>query len=561
MTETREPKPSQPNTTSSTAAAGDLWPHILELVKQQVNLDAYAGWLDDTRQRSGPVNGALHVCVPNSLAKAWLENQVGAQISQAMQSLGCPIPVVFEVVPPPSPAVAVRSGCPPIPKAAWHKWIRQYRDAVSPCVESSDNFHYAGFLMAAGAGFGKLIYTKMGERIFPNLYIAIVGRSGRGKGGATHYPLRLIHETSPVVTPMYSVDSAEGLLSFIERKIGTDERRRQSTLVIQLDELRSLIEKSSMKGLGGIIPLLCRGYDSPDELENNTKTSFLSVRPPCISVYASTTFSALNDLHPKDVEGGLGNRFMWVPGVRKTVPIPDPPEPDPVLWSSLVARMKEAFAFWMERKQSRIGFSPEARKMYDAYYHKMFFRSPDDLLIETLSDRHRMHVRKTALIFAGLDMSEFILPDHMDAAIEFTEFLYDSLEYVFRGYNLSSYAKEEQRIVETVLSQPDQQIFRRELQRRFRIDGETFQRRLRAVAGYPDDANWDGPLRQSTSGRGRVLVAVNIIGQEEAKGVPESDAKSGRNYGTSQQGRSPAAARGEPGKYTEVEKRATRSGD
>lgn len=544
-------------------ASGPLWPRVLELVKLQPNSDAYAAWLNDTRQRDGPVNGALHVNVPNALAKAWLENQMAVPIAQAMQSLGCTVPVVFELsAPSPAPpAPAARSGCPAIPKAAWHKWIRQYRDAISPCVESSDNFHYAGFLMAAGAGLGKLIYTKMGERIFPNLYIAIVGRSGRGKGGATHYPLRLIHETSPVVTPMYSVDSAEGLLSFIERKIGTDERRRQSTLVIQLDELRSLIEKSSMKGLGGIIPLLCRGYDSPDELENNTKTSFLSVRPPCISVYASTTFSALNDLHPKDVEGGLGNRFMWVPGVRKTVPIPDPPEPDPVLWTSLVARMKEAFAFWMERKQTRIGFSPEARKMYDAYYHKMFFRAPDDLLIETLSDRHRMHVRKTALIFAGLDMSDFILPDHMDAAIEFTEFLYESLEYVFRGYNLSSYAKEEQRIVETVLGQAGQQIFRRDLQRRFRIDGETFQRRLRAVAGYPDDVNWDGPLRQTTAGRGRVMVSVNVISQEESRGVPESESRSGRSYGTHQPDRSPAAARGEPGKYSEVEKRATRSGE
>src|SRR5439155_975726 len=128
--------------------------------------------------------------------------------------------VYDEPAPPPAPrrkpAPAPRTACPEIPPGAWHKWIKQYREAVGPCSESSDNFHYAGFLMAAGAGLGKLIYAKMVKPIFPNLYIAIVGRSGRGKGDAMHFPSQLIQQTSPVVTPMYSVDPAEGLLTFIQ---------------------------------------------------------------------------------------------------------------------------------------------------------------------------------------------------------------------------------------------------------------------------------------------------------------------------------------------------------
>ena len=51
----------------------------------------------------------------------------------------------------------------------------------------------------------------------------------------------------------------------------------------------------------------------------------------------------------------MGNRFMWVPGQRKHVPIPDPPEPDPALWDPLAARLRESFNYWLERKQTRTG--------------------------------------------------------------------------------------------------------------------------------------------------------------------------------------------------------------
>ena len=188
-----------------------------------------------------------------------------------------------------------------------------------------------------------------------------------------------------------------------------------------------------------------------------------------------------------------------------------PPEPDPALWDPLAARLRESFNYWLERKQTQIHLSPEAKRKNDSYYVKLFHREASEPMIQTLSDRHRVHVRKAALIFAALDMVNEIKAEHFSAAIEYTEFLCDALTYTFRGYNLSTWAKDEHKIVEAVLNAPEQRIFRRDLQRRFRMDGESFQRRVKAVAGYPDDPSWDGPLRQTTIGNGRVLISNNEV--------------------------------------------------
>jgi hypothetical protein len=502
-----------------------VWKSILTYVQSRINSQSYQTWLRPSRQ-SSQTNGppVLFVEVPNSDFASWIPENYGPLIREALSSLELPFTDVRYIVPskpapPPPPAPVLSEAlrvqqrkCPVIPAAAWYQWVKRYRDAVARTSEASDNFHYAGFLIAAGAALGRTVYTVMQRPIFPNLYLATIGVSGyAGKSGAMYYPLQLVKHSAPRVTLMHSIDSAEGLIKFMADKIAQDAKRKQSTILLTLDEMRWLIDKAGMKGLGGaMLAVLNKAYDSPSRLETNPKHGAAGIDdPPCLAIYGASTAEDFERFEASDMHAGLGRRFMYVPGERKSTPVPEPPPPDPELWADLKSRIKSAVEFWHDRGLTEIVRSAESAKIYSDWYRRWFARKHPDDLISVLDAGSRVHFRKVELIFAALDQSLTVEAEHSAAALEFTEFLYDSAQTIFRGYDRTQWAKQEQKLVDYVLASPKRQIFRRELQRKSHLDGSSFMKRLEAVAGRPGEAAWDGPLRQSDVGNGRFLVTPN----------------------------------------------------
>jgi hypothetical protein len=98
-------------------------------------------------------------------------------------------------------------------------------------------------------------------------------------------------------------------------------------------------------------------------------------------------------------------------------------------------RLRDWFNYWLERTQTQIRLGAGSKRIerrittLQAHLAPRIGRRHD----RHLSDRHRVHVRKTALIFAALDMVDEIHPDHYSAAIEYTDFLYDPSGSPFAG--------------------------------------------------------------------------------------------------------------------------------
>lgn len=504
-----------------------LWNQIVGAA--EINPQSKLTWLRPSRQ-IGLVgeNGhsRLLVQVPNKEFASWIPDNYQDALAKACVILGRADLQIEYRFPEPKPAPrpsapeslkseykVQQRKCPTIPNGAWFHWVKKFRDAVARTSEASDNFHYAGFLVAMGAALGRTVYTVMQRPIYPNLYLATIGTSGyAGKSGAMYYPLQLVKHVAPSVTPMHSIDSAEGLIKFMQDKVAQDAKRKQSTVLLTLDEMRWLIDKASMKGLGGaMLAILNKAYDSPNRLETNPKHGAASIDdPPCFAIYGASTLEDFERVEASDMHGGIGRRFMYIPGERKIHPVPDPPPPDLEAWSQLKRSLKETVEFWLSRGTTEIPRSQDSKKIFAEWYNTRWFnrKHPDDL-IRVLDAGSRVHFRKAELIFAALDQSLCTEAEHSIAARDFTEFLYESAETIFRGYDRSVWAKQEQKLVDFVISAPKQEIWRRDLQRKSHLDGKSFMNRLEAVAGRPDDPNWDGPLRQSDKGSARFQVTLN----------------------------------------------------
>lgn len=378
-----------------------------------------------------------------------------------------------------SSAVGTADQCPVLPEFVWYGLSREFREIVGPMTEASPNYHLASFCLAVGASLGRSVYVDRAGRQYPNLFTVLVGKSGGArKSTALRFAIDLARTLDDSLGVVSSIDSREGFIQYLE-EIGKKQKQASDLrAIIRLSELRSLIDKSRMEGLRNIVPTLADAYDCPASLEVVTRKSPVSVAYPTISLHAATTPQWIEGLRPEDLQGGLGNRVMWVPGEPGAM-LPNPPPRDQARWDALVAKLREQVQFWRGRGSTQFQLSAEAEKRWEKIYAYLYPRGDDDPLIAVLSERLQNHCLKVALIHGALDGSDRIDVRHLEAAYAFAQFLYDALWYLFRGFGASPMAQLDQKIIEAVRQAGPRGIRQRELKKKFwRTDAEMFGKRL-----------------------------------------------------------------------------------
>jgi hypothetical protein len=402
-------------------------------------------------------------------------------------------------------------GCPEVPQSAFYGISKVYRDLLADRSEPSDSFHLACFITIAGALLGRYVYMRMPKLIYPNHYTVLVGASNwAGKGTAMSFAEELLG-ASQLVTPIYSVDSAEGTARRIRDAIQQDENRKRGSVLFLIDEFNALINKASQKG-SKIIPDLKRNYDWRPWLEINSSMSPVRIQdPPTFNVLAGSEQIDLSDMQPRDLAGGMGNRWMFVPGEGKALN-PDAEPPFDSDWKMIIGHLREIVDFWIHEGPRHLKFSDEAWKRWRPWYKSLKKRGEGDARVQLLAARHRVFVAKVALTWAGLDRStEYVEIDHLEAALAWCDFQLDGLYYIFKGVGLKPWVREALEIVEYVKRQGGA-VPRRKLQARFAALGpEGFERQLKFLLS--DDGHPERELKQEgrwgKHGRQVNWVAVN----------------------------------------------------
>lgn len=438
------------------------WQPILAALKETVNPQTFSTWIKPLRfDHNG--DHRLFVHAPNSEFVDYVAEHFKDHIEKKlMGELQLAGPGVTELhftidetakgpvnAPKLGEPKSRRTGCPAVPAAAWHGLAKSYCDVVHPTTAAPDSFHLAGFLAAAGAALGKSVYLRGGglDVTYPNLFVALVGRSSRAhKGTSIKLSMQLAKEASAAIGFTPAIASAQGVIKDFQRQ----REKQKSVVVACLAEMKHLIETGNSAGLGSLMPMLCQLYDSPSELSIPTKNEpvFLD-DPPMFSMLAGCAPRWLEKLKPEDIESGIGNRVMFIAGEPRPF-IADPPALDQTGWSDLAHQIAETAKFWQSRGPVQIKLSEEARPLWNKFCQSFDRARINDPMIESMNDRAFLHAGKTALIYAALDRSDEILKKHLNAAIAYCDFLLSSLVYIFGGFSSSTWVKDEQRIIEIV---------------------------------------------------------------------------------------------------------------
>jgi len=411
---------------------------------------------------------------------------LGRQISEAAESGGADAAAeIAAAIPPKSNGTAAaphEEKVLRIPEAAWCDVGKVYLEAVRHTTSASENYHFAVFLTIAGAMLGRRVYC--GD-LFPNFFTGLIGESSYAKKGtAMRYGKWMMRDAGMSAEHwLMSMDSSSGFVREMA-DLQTAEKSKDIWVVLHQPELSELFEKGNREG-SDIFTKLTVAYDCED----------LSRAVALMRSKATNTFTAvlggadpgwLEKIRETDLLAGIGNRFCWIPGEERE-PLHKRPPIDRVLWNRVVKSLHDMKMYWAgereERLPSEFTLSDDADELMEHYGKTLFHDTHGDPMIRKLCGRMEDHCKKTALVYAALERTPVIERVHLEKAITFCEFLLKGLYLIFSKYGLSEIVKQERRMVE-LITQAGGVISQRTLQRKLpRMDGETFQRRLRFLIG------------------------------------------------------------------------------
>lgn len=315
-----------------------------------------------------------------------------------------------------------------LPDAVWGNAIAsEYVRRYGSCTEAPDAFHLAGFLGAVGIALGRSVWATQSRRIYPNLYLALIGDSGRGrKSTAMHMATEILKRLDPGVVTLKSIGSSEGLLEQLAEAEMTDEQKTvfrsngtapevlHRRLLLSFDEISQFLVKSRKDASSSLIQTVVEAYDCPDQLDHSTRRQKLVALTPtlsfigCSNAFWLERFSTLSD-----VLGGFSNRFLYVDGDRKP-PMPKPPPPP--CMNDIVAAVHGALAHYRQTPRE-LEFTAGADDLWARWYCECYELPTRTNTASILFQRAQVNAIKIATIYAALDRADAIEARHLEAGI------------------------------------------------------------------------------------------------------------------------------------------------
>jgi hypothetical protein len=288
-----------------------------------------------------------------------------------------------------------------------------------------------GILVQFLTAFGNLIgsnayYQVESDRHHANLFSVHVGASAKGRkgtaGGRVRAVTRLADETWSDERTASGLSSGEGLINAVRDKVEKFDAKAQQFETVDpgVSDKRLMITEpefagalSAMERHGNTLSPVIRNAWDGQKLQTLTKASPLKATGSHISIIAHITEEeARARLTRTEMANGFANRFLFC-CVKRSKLLPHGgalPEAELV---DLAQRVKAAADF--ARQVGRVGMTAEAAEAWAAAYSEL---SAERLgLVGAIVARAEAQVIRLALIFALLDRTDTIEPQHLEAAM------------------------------------------------------------------------------------------------------------------------------------------------
>lgn len=327
---------------------------------------------------------------------------------------------------------------------------------MKPTTEACDAYHLGTSLVYAGSLAGRRISTHLGRTLFPNLFLTLVGETGKSRKDTAMSRGQSFFQGTPTAinelraipfSTLRGVTSGEGLIDHLSENPRT---------LLYLSELSTMVRRARRQGTLTLMPTLIELWDAPPrvDLSRAGKDGLRGVDHPFLSLLAATTPQTLaDDMSGADIESGFANRVLWVFG-ESTEALDDPPRPDEAKSGRLYNELREALALYPSSIE--LQKDDHARAMWHDWYHAHHGRSYDNEDEARMAQRMGANIHRVALLYAASEAAPFISDLHLGAATAFVEWAFGATREHARRWGWGPDAKLASEIIDHLYCGPMQ---------------------------------------------------------------------------------------------------------
>ncbi len=339
----------------------------------------------------------------------------------------------------------------------------------------------ANMIALLSAAAGPYHYVQVGDvRHALSLFLLHVGRSAvAGKGEAMALPNRILEAVNGMMQSVGAsseevetavpfmgqnhtggLSTGEGLARLVHDGIHTKESDEppiwDKRLLVTEAELARIME-ATRRRTSTLSPILRDLWDG-GTIHPATKQTPISATDPHITLRAAITPLELRKYLPDGgATNGFLNRFLIYFAERtKDVPFPKRTSIEEI--ERLATKVRDVVKYMLghypsEKHQVAITMDAEAARMYEVVYPELRGRSGSTELVNSLLERRAPMVCRLAALFALTDFRMVIEARHMRAALAWSNYHRDSVEYLFSGNEADRKKAEKQSAMESKILQ------------------------------------------------------------------------------------------------------------
>lgn len=333
-------------------------------------------------------------------------------------------------------------------------WLQAYSEYTKES-ESPDSYHlWMGMSVLSSVARRNVFIEQNIYRLYPNMYVVLVGPPGLGKSTTIRLGKRLLLGIDEII---FGADSLtrEELIRFMAKSGGEG---KMSAVTLHSTELSSLIEPSKV----AMVQFLIDIYDSADRWGYSTKHQGKNViHNPFLTIVAGTVPEYLANDFPVSILGnGFTARTIFVYEEGPRFPNPFPKPEDGALVKGLIEDLKTIATL-----KGQFEWEPEAYKLYEEQYIKIFNSKPDDYRITDFHNRKKIHILKVAMLLSLADKDELVITTKdLIAAWEILSALEVNMPKTFAAVGKYEHASDMERIIAEIYAAGEmsaEQIYRR----------------------------------------------------------------------------------------------------
>jgi len=318
-----------------------------------------------------------------------------------------------------------------VAEAAFHGPAGEFVLRTEPHSEAHPMALLSQFLAAFGCACGRgAHYQVEADRHYTNEFVVLVGPTAAGrKGSSWGHVRRLLADADPAFARCLvgGLSSGEGLIAQVRDPLDDEHADAPS------DKRRLVVEPEFAQTLkvlareGNTLSAIVRQAWDGEPLQTIVRNDPLRATGANIGIVGHITRDELlRYLTATELANGFANRFLLV-AVKRSKLLPFGGALDGAQFAEIRDAVRQALRFAQEHRP--ITFDDAARERWIATYEQLSTSRPG--LAGAATARAEAHTVRLALIYALLDLSERIRPEHLEAALALWRYSAASAGWIF----------------------------------------------------------------------------------------------------------------------------------